>query len=122
MNAQSKIDTGTMTSKGQILIPKAMRDAAGLVPGQPYKVVLNEAGQVVVAPLGFSPEEAAERSRRVRDAINAHLRDEPISVVEAMVAADGFHARISARERVYLYRILNRRPPLSQHHLSLLNR
>lgn len=47
----------------------------------------------------------------VRDAINAHLRDEPISIVEAMEAADGFHARISARERVYLYRVLNRRPP-----------
>lgn len=47
----------------------------------------------------------------VRDAINAHLQDEPISIVEAMVASDNFHARISARERVYLYRILNRRPP-----------
>lgn len=47
----------------------------------------------------------------VRDAINAHLRDEPISVLEARVAPEGFHARISARERVYLYRILNRRPP-----------
>ena len=66
MNAQSKIDTGTMTSKGQILIPKSMRDAAGLVPGQPYKVMVNEAGQVVVAPLGFGPEDAAERGRRIR--------------------------------------------------------
>ena len=47
----------------------------------------------------------------VRDAINAHLRDEPISIVEAVAAAEGFHARISARERVYLFRILNRRPP-----------
>ena len=71
MNAPSKIETGTMTSKGQILIPKAMRDAAGLVPGQPYKVAVNEAGQVVVAPLGFSPEEAAERSRRIREGLLA---------------------------------------------------
>lgn len=47
----------------------------------------------------------------VRDAINAHLGDAPISILEASVAADGFHARISACERVYLYRILNRRPP-----------
>lgn len=47
----------------------------------------------------------------VRDAINAHLRDEPISVLEARIAPEGFHARISACERVYLYRILNRRPP-----------
>lgn len=47
----------------------------------------------------------------VRDAINAYLRDAPISVLEATVAPEGFHARISACERVYLYRILNRRPP-----------
>ncbi|CAN0575693.1 unnamed protein product, partial [Laminaria digitata] len=47
----------------------------------------------------------------VRDAINAHLCDEPISIVAAMAADHSFHARISARERVYLYRILNRRPP-----------
>lgn len=71
MNASSKIETGTMTSKGQILIPKAMREAAGLTPGQPYKVAINEAGQVVVAPLGFGPEEGEERVRRVREAIDA---------------------------------------------------
>jgi tRNA pseudouridine38-40 synthase len=47
----------------------------------------------------------------VRNALNAHLRDEPISILDAAEAPDGFHARISARERVYLFRILNRRPP-----------
>ncbi len=47
----------------------------------------------------------------VRDAINAHLRDEPISIVDVVAITDDFHARISACERVYLYRILNRRPP-----------
>ena len=47
----------------------------------------------------------------VRDALNAYLREEPISILDAAVAPDGFHARISARERVYLFRILNRRPP-----------
>lgn len=71
MNAPSKIETGTMTSKGQILIPKAMRDAAGLVPGQPYKVTVNADGEVVVTPLGFTQEEAEERVRRVTDALLA---------------------------------------------------
>lgn len=47
----------------------------------------------------------------VRDALNAHLREAPISILEAAAVPDDFHARISARERVYLYRILNRRPP-----------
>lgn len=71
MNAQTKIETGTMTSKGQILIPKAMRDAAGLKPGWPYKVMVNAEGQVVVAPLGLGPEDAEERVRRMREGLMA---------------------------------------------------
>jgi tRNA pseudouridine38-40 synthase len=53
----------------------------------------------------------AWRPQVVRDAINAHLVPEPIAVIEAEVAPDGFHARFSATGRRYLYRILNRRPP-----------
>jgi len=69
MNAPGKIETGTMTSKGQVLIPKGMRDAAGLVPGQPYRAVLNAGGRVEIAPLGFSPEEADARMARVAAAL-----------------------------------------------------
>ena len=47
----------------------------------------------------------------VRDAINAHLRPEPIAVLTAQIAAADFHARFSALGRSYLYRILNRRAP-----------
>src|SRR5918911_5048971 len=44
----------------------------------------------------------------VRDAANAHLRPDPIAVVSAEVAPEGFDARRSAKRRHYLYRILNR--------------
>jgi tRNA pseudouridine38-40 synthase len=47
----------------------------------------------------------------VRDAINAHLVPEPIAVVAASLAPEGFHARFSAKGRRYLYRILNRMAP-----------
>lgn len=47
----------------------------------------------------------------VRDALNAHLMPEPISILEAELAPDDFHARFSATGRRYLYRILNRRSP-----------
>jgi tRNA pseudouridine38-40 synthase len=47
----------------------------------------------------------------VQNALNAHLVEEPIAVLDAAKAPDGFHARFSARRRVYLYRILNRRAP-----------
>jgi tRNA pseudouridine38-40 synthase len=47
----------------------------------------------------------------VRDAMNAHLAAERISVIEAAQAEEDFHARFSATGRRYLYRILNRRAP-----------
>ncbi|MCW5777858.1 MAG: tRNA pseudouridine synthase A, partial [Phycisphaeraceae bacterium] len=47
----------------------------------------------------------------VRDALNSHLRPDPVSVLTAERVADDFHARFDAVERTYLYRILNRRSP-----------
>jgi len=47
----------------------------------------------------------------LRDALNHHLRPAPIAVLSAEVAAADFHARFSAIQRSYLYRILNRRAP-----------
>jgi tRNA pseudouridine38-40 synthase len=49
----------------------------------------------------------------IRDAINAHLRPHPVAVLRAEPVADDFDARFSARQRHYLYRILNRRPDLT---------
>lgn len=48
----------------------------------------------------------------VRDALNAHMMPEPVVILEASLAPDAdWHARFSATERRYLYRILNRRSP-----------
>jgi len=49
----------------------------------------------------------------VRDALNAHLRPHPIAVLSAERAADDFDARFSAKQRRYLYRIVNRRADLA---------
>ncbi len=51
------------------------------------------------------------RAKTVRDAINYHLKPAAVVVVQAESVADDFHARFSARERCYLYRITNRRAP-----------
>lgn len=53
----------------------------------------------------------ADPARKVREALNAHLRPHPVAVVEAEEVDETFHARFSAVERSYLYRILNRRAP-----------
>ncbi|MBV9994038.1 MAG: tRNA pseudouridine(38-40) synthase TruA [Caulobacteraceae bacterium] len=47
----------------------------------------------------------------VRDALNAHLVPQPIAVLAAGLAPQGFHARFSAKGRRYLYRIVNRMAP-----------
>ena len=51
------------------------------------------------------------RADVVRDALNAHLIREPIVILEATQVSADFHARFSAIERRYLYRILARRAP-----------
>jgi len=47
----------------------------------------------------------------VRDALNAHLRPQPVSILEAAPVAPEFHARFDATARHYRYLILNRRAP-----------
>ena len=49
----------------------------------------------------------------VRDALNAHLRPHPIAVLNAERVGDDYNARMSARKRHYIYRIVNRRADLT---------
>jgi tRNA pseudouridine38-40 synthase len=49
----------------------------------------------------------------VRDALNFHLKPAPVSVLTAEAVGEDFHARFSAKARLYRYRIVNRRPPLA---------
>jgi tRNA pseudouridine38-40 synthase len=53
---------------------------------------------------------------KLAEALNAHLRPTPIAVLQAEEAAPDFHARFDATKRVYLYRIINRRAPLTLEH------
>jgi tRNA pseudouridine38-40 synthase len=66
-------------------------------------------GQVAHFDLDDGPD--ALDSRTVLNALNAHLRTENISILNAAVADGDFHSRFSAKKRRYLFRILNRRPP-----------
>lgn len=51
------------------------------------------------------------RPDTVRDALNAHLKPAPISILAAERVDDGFNARTSAVKRHYVYRIVTRRAP-----------
>ena len=48
---------------------------------------------------------------RLAEALNFHLRPQPVAVLAVAPVADDFHARFSAVERRYLFRLLSRRAP-----------
>ena len=50
---------------------------------------------------------------RLMEALNARLRPEPIAVIACAARPDDWHARFSCVGRSYLYRIRNRRAPLT---------
>ncbi len=50
---------------------------------------------------------------RLMEALNYHLRPDPVAVLDCGIVADDWHARFSCLGREYLYRIANRRAPLT---------
>ena len=65
-------------------------------------------GQVVHIDLEreTSPDE-------IQGALNFHLKPAPVAVLDVAEVAPEFHARFDAKARHYLYRIVNRRAPLT---------
>ena len=63
-------------------------------------------GQVVHFDLDYG-DRALDGFALVK-ALNAHLRPKPIVVVDAVVVDGDFHARFSAKNKLYHYRIINR--------------
>ncbi|SFP17701.1 tRNA pseudouridine(38-40) synthase TruA [Tranquillimonas alkanivorans] len=50
---------------------------------------------------------------RLSEALNHHLRPNPVAITACARVADDWHARFSAVERRYLYRLVSRRAPLT---------
>ena len=51
--------------------------------------------------------------QKVREALNYHLKPDPISILSVEAVDNDFDARFDAKERHYIYRIINRRSPLA---------
>lgn len=49
---------------------------------------------------------------RLSEALNYHLKPDPVAIVAAAAVPDDWHARFSATERLYLFRLALRRAPL----------
>lgn len=50
---------------------------------------------------------------RLSEALNHHLKPLPVAIVDAAQVADDWHARFSAVERRYLFRLVSRRAPMT---------
>jgi tRNA pseudouridine38-40 synthase len=72
-----------------------------------------DAGVHALAMTAHADIARAIAPQRLADGLNAKLRPLPVAILSATVAEKDFHARFSCIGRRYLYRIVNRRAPLS---------
>lgn len=95
-------------------VQEALEDAAARLTGTAVRVHgagRTDAGVHATGQVAHLDLPRAYRDDTVRDALNAHLRPEPVAVVAAARVPESFDARHSATARHYAYRILNRRAP-----------
>ncbi|WP_254955559.1 MULTISPECIES: AbrB/MazE/SpoVT family DNA-binding domain-containing protein [unclassified Cyanobium] len=51
------MDTVTLSSKGQLTIPRQMREALGLAPGARLQASIDRHGRLVLVPSKYEPED-----------------------------------------------------------------
>lgn len=94
----------------------AIEKAAERLNGSPtlvYGSGRTDSGVHAFAQIAHVDFDKALRADQVRDALNFHLGQHPISILAAEAVNDEFHARFDAVERRYLYRVVDRRPRLA---------
>ncbi len=97
-------------------VQQAVEEAALGVTGT--QVTLHSAGRTdtgvhALAMRSHFDVESSLTPFRMMEALNAHLRPDPIAVTQCEAVPDDWHARFSCIGRRYVYRIANRRAPLT---------
>ena len=97
-------------------IQSSLQDSLFKLSGE--KVVVYGAGRTDAGVHAYGQVASFSISKKIstdviRDGLNQHLRPLMISVQKAEFVQDDFHARFSAKRRWYVYKIINRRPPLT---------
>ncbi len=104
---------GWQRQRSGLSVQEVLERAAGrLAGGKPAGTVVagrtdagvHAAGQVVELAL-----DVALSAERLREALNYHLKPNPVAVLRTAPARPGWSARFSAVSRLYRYTILNRR-------------
>ncbi|HWJ69865.1 MAG TPA: tRNA pseudouridine(38-40) synthase TruA [Sphingobium sp.] len=97
-------------------VQQHIEDALGRITGQPATIHCagrTDAGVHALAMRAHVDLARAITPFRLMEAVNAHLRPEPIAIIGCEIMPDDWHARFSCLRRAYEYRILNRRAPLT---------
>ncbi len=80
----SRAAMSTMTVKGQVTIPKAVRERLGLVPGMEVEFVMDDDGRVTVRRAGDAASAAVSRFAALRGSL-----DSPLSTDEILALTRG---------------------------------
>lgn len=97
-------------------VQQVIEDAIHSVTGE--TAILHAAGRTDAGVHGLAMRAHADIARdiapfRLMEALNARLRPNPVAITACAVAPDDWHARFSCIGRSYVYRIVNRRAPLT---------
>ncbi|WP_311267130.1 tRNA pseudouridine(38-40) synthase TruA [Sphingobium sp. WCS2017Hpa-17] len=97
-------------------VQQAIEDALFAVTGE--RAVIHAAGRTDAGVHGLAMRAHAEIEKdiapfRLMEAVNARLRPDPVAILACEVMPDDWHARFSCIGRSYVYRIANRRAPLT---------
>lgn len=87
---------------------------AGLEPG-PHKIVgagRTDTGVHATAQVAHCDLAKEWQPFRLMEALNWHLKPAPVAITACAEVPEDWHARFSAVERRYLFRLIARRPPL----------
>lgn len=71
--------TVTLTSKGQLTIPRQLRDALGLAPGAKLQASIDRHGRLVLVPSRYEPEELFRHRPRVNRVMSVEDMDRAIA-------------------------------------------
>ena len=97
-------------------VQSSLQDSVFKLSGE--KVVVYGAGRTDAGVHAYGQVASFVISKKIstdviRDGLNQHLRPLMISVLKAEEVDNDFHARFSAKKRCYVYKIINRRSPLT---------
>lgn len=107
---------GWQRQDGQPSVQQALEEAAAKVDGAP--VLMQGAGRTdrgvhATGQVAHFDLQKPRPIRKIADALNFHLRPEPVAVLHAEEVDSDWSARFNATQRAYRYVIMNRRADLT---------